>query len=123
MTKKIWLISHPSGAPEETPTFFKALDVFGAERVGVDIVYPPVPPISFADRLQQISSCDLLIAEVSIASTGSGVELGIAHAAGKDIIAFHQGTSPISPIVPTVVTALHVYISPEDILDVLRVLS
>jgi len=121
--KKTWFISHPSGAPDETPTFFHALDVYAADNPEINVLFPPQPPSTFAERLQQIKDCDLVIAEVSIASTGSGIELGVAHTHNKDIIAFHQASGPTSPIIPTVATALHAYISPEDILDVLKLIA
>jgi len=43
-----------------------------------------------------IESCDLLLAEVSLISTGLGIELGWAHSAGTPILAIHKTTAAVS---------------------------
>ena len=44
---------------------------------------------------KNIKNIDLVVAEVSFVSTGQGIELGLAHAAGKPIICFYKnGSSP-----------------------------
>ncbi len=124
MAMKIWQVSNSSLAAQESSTFIKALDMFGASHTEtLAIKYPLASSVNITERFNQISTADLVIAEVSVASTGSGIDLGLAFAGGKDIIAFHQGTSVISPVIPKIVTALHTYITLEDILKVLNILA
>ena len=118
-----WFISHPSSAPDRTPVFLSALQYFNAEHVhDLELLYPPRKLIDFQSRRAQLEQADLVIAEVSVPSTGSGVELGLAHAAEKPVIAFHQGTTVMSPVIQTVATAIHVYITDEHIYKVLKTL-
>lgn len=117
-----WFISHPSGAPYQTPTFFRAVRTFVEEHDNLTIVFPPQKMVAIADRREQLLAADLVIAEVSIASTGSGIEIGLALAAGKSVIAFHEGTSVISPALQMAVTAMHTYLGEDDITKVLRTL-
>jgi len=118
-----WFISHPSGAPYQTPIFFRALKQFDTDHADITVHWPPRDTVVLADRLEILRSADLIIAEVSIASTGSGIELGIAYTLKKSVIAFHQGTSVISPAVSVAVTALHTYLAEEDIAKVLQTLA
>jgi len=120
---KQWFVSHPSGAPYQTPTFFRALKSFATERDDIEITFPPSDMVALDDREELLQSADLIVAEVSIASTGSGIELGLAHSFNKSIIAFHQGTSVISPAVQIAVTAMHTYLTEEDILKVLKTVA
>jgi nucleoside 2-deoxyribosyltransferase len=120
--KKKWFISHPSGSQQHTPTFFKALDNFAAENGTVDLMWPQLEPNKMQLTQDDIQLADLVLVEVSVASTGSGIELGWAHAAKKPIIAFHQGTSVISPAIQFVADAIHVYITEEHIVKVLKTL-
>lgn len=117
-----WFISHPSGAPYQTPIFFRALKEFDAAYKDLTIHWPPGDVVALDDRLEILRGADLIIAEVSIASTGSGIELGIAYALKKSVIAFHQGTSIVSPALTVAVTAMHGYLTEADITKVLRML-
>jgi len=123
MAKQHWFVSHPSGGHRSTPTFFRGLDIFGATNPDITIVLPHLD----GDKLQltkdDIGEADLVLAEVSVASTGSGIELGWANAAEKPIIAFHQGTSVMSPSVQFVATAIHAYITEEHITKILDTLT
>ena len=71
---------------------------------------------------EEIEKADLIIAEVSIASTGSGIELGWASAAGKRIIAFQQAGTQASPAIGFITDDIHLYVSEEDILKILQAL-
>lgn len=117
-----WFISHPTGAEHNTPQFFRALKSFEKKHPDIKVQLPPDHPMTFDERRQQLGQSDLVVAEVSIASTGTGIDLGLAHAAGKDVVAFHTSTSAISPIVPVVATAIHAYLSEEKIVEVLETL-
>ena len=118
-----WFVSHPSGGPQHTPTFFRALNLFAKEHSGIELVLPHEKAQQVTLTREDISRADLVLVEVSIASTGSGIELGWANAAGKSVIAFHQGTATISPAVQFVATAIHAYLREEDIIKVLKTLA
>lgn len=123
MAKQIWFISHPSSGVETTPTFFQAIQKFQLDNDHIDLVLPHgVGGQQLELTKDYLEQAHLIIAEISLASTGSGIELGWANSAGKDIIAFHQGVTPISPAIPLVATAIHAYISEKDILTVLNTL-
>jgi nucleoside 2-deoxyribosyltransferase len=86
---------------------------------GLDEVHEFVLPEetgSTWDSRQVIESCDLLVAEVSVPSTGAGVEIGWADARGIPIIAIHEvGTVP-SSMVQFLTDIVIEYESPEDLL-------
>ncbi len=116
-----WFISHPSGAYRHTPVFFDALEQFSQEEnKQVEIVLPRDEQGEHNNTKAVIEGCDLVIAEVSIASTGSGIELGWASAAGKDIVIFHQGAEVASPALQFVTQKMHSYITEDDIMLVLK---
>nr|AIA12337.1 Unknown Function [uncultured bacterium] len=121
--KTRWFVSHSSHSEDTTPIFFHALQKFDEENKRLEIVWPPHEPIELAARKIELEHCQLVIAEVSMASTGSGIDLGLAYAAKIPVIAFHQGTGVISPIVPSIATSIHVYLTEEHILKVLATLA
>lgn len=118
--KRKWFISHPSAGPDHTPTFYKAIERFRDEEPRITIVFPHALRAEIDVTKKDIEAADLVIAEVSIASTGSGIELGWANAAGKEIIAFHQTADDPSPAVQFVTKSFHPYITEEHILKVLK---
>ncbi|MDP3997580.1 MAG: hypothetical protein U1C56_02005 [Candidatus Curtissbacteria bacterium] len=121
--KKIWFISHPTGGPQHTPTFFSAVNQFAAANAkAVKVILPHEVQEQVQLTKDDINAADLILAEVSIASTGSGIELGWANANNKPVIAFHQSTSPISPSIQFVATAIHAYLTEEHITKVLETL-
>lgn len=123
MRKQRWFVSHPSGSRRQTPIFFAALEDFQAQHPKIELYLPPSEPIELAQRKIDLETADLIIAEVSLASTGSGIDLGLAYAAKKTVIAFHQGAGVISPIIPVVATAIHVYLTEEQIMNALKTLA
>ena len=122
MAKKRWFISHASGAAHHTPMFFKAVNKFAEGERGLTMILPHQEYEMIDKTKEDIEAADLVLAEISIASTGSGIELGWASAARKPVIAFHQGASVISPSIQFVADAIHVYITEEDIIKVLKTL-
>lgn len=66
-----------------------------------------------------IPTCDLVIAEVSFPSTGQGIELGWAHAAGVPIVCIHkQGSQPSNSL--TAVTDVFLwYDDPKEVIEAL----
>jgi len=122
MAKKKWFISHASSAAQHTPMFFEAINKFAEGESGIEMVLPHEQHEQIDKTKEDIEAADLVLAEVSIASTGSGIELGWASAAKKPVIAFHQGTMAISPSLQFVADAIHVYLSEENIIKVLKTL-
>jgi hypothetical protein len=121
--KARWFVSHPSHSEDSTPTFFHALQNFDREHSEIDFIWPPAEPIELAARKIELENSQLVIAEVSIASTGSGIDLGLAYAAKIPVIVFHQGTGIISPVVPSIATSINIYLTEEHILKVLSTLA
>lgn len=121
MAKRKWFISHPSGAYRHTPVFFDAIEQFSQEEKNkVEMILPRDEQGEHNNTKMLIEEADLVIAEVSIASTGSGIELGWASAAGKDIVIFHQGAEVASPALQFVTQKMHSYITEDDIVLVLK---
>lgn len=118
--KKTWFVSHPSGSTQHTPTFFTAINEFVAAEENVQIIFPHDSEEGVKLTRDAIDKSDLVLVEVSIPSTGSGIELGWANAAGKPIIAFHQGGSEPSPALKFATQAMYVYVTEDDITKVLR---
>lgn len=118
--KKTWFVSHPSGSTQHTPTFFTAINDFAASQESVQIIFPHDSEEGIKLTREAIEKCDLVLVEVSISSTGSGIELGWANAAGKPIIAFHQGGSEPSPALKFAAQAIYVYVTEDDITKVLK---
>jgi len=117
--KKIWFVSHPSGSAAHTPVFFSAINDFAASQEGIEIVFPHQEAEETHLTQAQIAKADLVLVEVSIPSTGSGIELGWANALGKEVVAFHQGGSQPSPAIKFVAKQIHVYVTREDIINTL----
>ncbi len=105
---------------QHTPTFFNALNVFTQGNSHIDVQFPHEAQEEVQLTKDAIASCNLVLVEVSIPSTGSGIELGWANAADKPIIAFHQGGSEPSPAIKFVTKEIHIYITEEHILEVLQ---
>lgn len=118
--KKTWFVSHPSGSTQHTPTFFTAINDFASSHENVQVIFPHDSEEGVKLTREAINQADLVLVEVSISSTGSGIELGWANAAGKPIIAFHQGGSEPSPAVKFATQAIYVYVTEEDITKVLN---
>lgn len=64
-----------------------------------------------------IENCDLVLAEVSHPSTGMGIEIGWADAAGKPIWAIHRVGTSIPRSISLVATKIFSYASLDDVLD------
>lgn len=123
MTKKTWFISHPSGGMQHTPTFFNAINEFAKQHSNISFVFPEDERKEIEKTRDDIAKADLVLVEVSIASTGSGIELGWANAAGVPVIAFHQGGSEPSPALKFATRDIHVYVTEQHIVDVLNKLA
>lgn len=123
MPKQRWFISHPSGGMQHTPTFFNAINEFAKLHTNISFVFPEDDKDEIEKTRGDIASANLVLVEVSIPSTGSGIELGWASAAGVPIIAFHQGGAEPSPALKFATRDIHVYVTEQHIIDVLKKLS
>lgn len=115
-----FFISHPSGGRKHTPTFFNAIDYFAEANAKAEFVFPHEAEEEVQLTKDNINKADYVLVEVSIPSTGSGIELGWANAADKKVIAFHQGGSQPSPAVKFVATDINVYVTEDDIIKKLE---
>lgn len=120
--RKIWFVSHPSGGMQHTPTFFNAINDFAKQHTNISFKFPGETKEDIQRTKDDIASAELVLVEVSIPSTGSGIEMGWANAAGVPIIAFHQGGAEPSPAVKFATRDIHVYVTEEHIMDVLKAL-
>ncbi|MEX0650348.1 MAG: hypothetical protein WD200_05075 [Candidatus Andersenbacteria bacterium] len=121
--KQLWFVSHPSGSPQHTPTFFNAINRFAEEHPDIKVVLPHKEEDEVQLTKDEIAKADLVLVEVSIPSTGSGIELGWANAAKKEIIAFHHGGSEPSPALKFVTSQIIIYVSEDDIISNLQDLA
>jgi hypothetical protein len=62
-----------------------------------------------------IASCDLVIAEVSFPSTGMGIELGWADAAGVPIACVHRADTMLSSALRHIAKSIVAYGDAEDL--------
>lgn len=120
MKKKKWFVSHPSGSTQHTPTFFNAINDLAAAYPSIEFIFPEKDNEEIQKTKDDIQSSDLVLVEVSIASTGSGIELGWANAAGVPIMAFHQGGAEPSPAIKFATQDIHVYVTEEHIVSALK---
>ncbi len=118
---KVWYISHPSGGHQNSPGFFHAVSSFAATQEGIEVMLPFSETQLHATK-ESIAKAGLVIAELSLSSTGSGIELGWANAYDKRIIGFYQAGSQPSPAVKFVTGELHSYVTEEDVAAVLQTL-
>lgn len=70
-----------------------------------------------------IASCDLVIAEVSHPSTGEGIELGWANAAGIPVVCIHESGSKPSGALRYITSSIHEYNGSADMLNVIERLA
>jgi nucleoside 2-deoxyribosyltransferase len=116
---KTWYVSHPSGGHQNSPGFFHAVNTFALGQEGIQIILPSSENELHTTK-EAIAQADLVLAELSLSSTGSGIELGWASAYNKPIIGFYQAGSAPSPAVKFVTNQLHSYISEEEVVAVLQ---
>jgi nucleoside 2-deoxyribosyltransferase len=76
---------------EELKKDFEILEFLGLNN-GTDVEV-------FAHDTNGVTTCDLLIAEVSLPSTGLGYEIGLADSLGKQIVAIAHKDAKVSAMV------------------------
>jgi len=82
-----------------------------------EIIFPHEQGSDFTNSKEIISTCDLIIAEVSHPSTGVGIELGWADKDKKRIILTYKKGSIISKSVNTVSDEMIEYEGEEDLIE------
>lgn len=70
---------------------------------------------------EAIESCNLLIADASIPSTGAGIEMGWANAKGIPLLVIHQKGSAPSSVVTYLTDTVIEYENPADLIEKLTV--
>ena len=120
MNKRTWFVSHPSGSVRHTPAFFSAIETFAVEYRDIEFTFPHAKGEDVQLTRDAISAAELLLVEVSISSTGSGIEIGWAHAQNTPVIAFHQGGSDPSPAIKFVAREINVYVTEDHIINALK---
>lgn len=86
-----------------------------------EIIFPHEFSEASFDSRELFKSCDLMIAEVSFASIGLGIELGWANSQNLPIIALHKSTTQISPSVSKVTNNIISYTDSPDLIQKLSV--
>lgn len=63
------------------------------------------------------NECDLVIAEVSLPSTGTGIELGWANAAGVPIVCMHKTGAKVTSALASVTKTVLGYASTPELIE------
>lgn len=85
-----------------------------------EFILPHLNSKSPTNSQEQIKSIDLMLAEVSHPSTGLGIELAWANAAGKRIVCVHQKGSVVSSAVLEICEEVIEYDGREELGEVVR---
>jgi hypothetical protein len=94
-----------------TKEYYEPLQkAFGGQH---ELIFPHASTV-FTDTKEILSSCTVLLAEVSYPATGLGIEIGRAEMMQVPIIALHTAGSQVSEAVNAVATTSFEYASPED---------
>ena len=85
-----------------------------------DFFFPHEDKNKIINTKEIISSYDLIIAEVSLQSTGQGIELGIADCAGIPILCVYEKNAKISSALKFVTDKFIEYENAEDMINKIR---
>lgn len=113
-------LTHPSNYDYQTELYEPLKRSIGQVH---DIFYPHDEHADGVLSKDIIPACDLVLAEVSVPSTGQGIELGWASAAGVRIICFHRPDAQISSALRFVSQDVFTYTGTEDLLTRLAELT
>jgi nucleoside 2-deoxyribosyltransferase len=82
-----------------------------------DVILPHRDPAAVMKNSRNlIESCDLVVAEASYPSTGMGIELGWAHAAGIPIVVIHRADSRPSAALGAVMAQITPYTDVAEVI-------
>lgn len=108
-------VSHPSSIEYEAE-LYRPLETISEH----EWLFPHRPELQNQHTRALIGTVDLVLAEVSAPSTGQGIELGWANAAGVPIAAIHrQGTKPTRSI-RRVTDQILSYFNQDDLIKKVR---
>lgn len=110
----ILYLSHASNFDYQTELYEPLKEAFAGEH---DIYYPHDPGNKGVHSKDFIANCDTIIAEVSYPSTGQGIELGWADAAGLPIVCFYKAGHEPSGALKLVATAMFAYDTTDDLVN------
>jgi nucleoside 2-deoxyribosyltransferase len=77
----------------------------------------PMQKDTFDTSLETLQSCDLVIADVSYASTGQGIELGWAHLLNIPVICIYKSGCKYSGALPEIFNTFIEYSSHEEMIQ------
>lgn len=83
-----------------------------------EFILPHETTESPTNTLETMATFDLMVAEVSEASTGLGIEMGWAHAKGVPILAIHREGNHISSSISTITQNIRPY-TEKTLIDVI----
>lgn len=110
-------VSHASSYDYATNLYEPLRAAFAANH---DLILPHDTDSQGANSRDIIPTCDVVFAEVSYPSTGQGIELGWADAAGVPIICFYRTDEKPSGSLRFVTDNTLAYSAPDDMVDKLQ---
>ena len=109
---KIYL-SHSSNFDFQNELYAPLIRLFSAEH---DVYLPHSPENAGKNTKDIIADSDVVLAEASYPSTGQGIELGWAEAAGIPILCFHKTDSKPSGALTHITQILVTYNTEDDMI-------
>lgn len=125
---KCYVLGAVTGSSEDSEKIFGTYKKALKDRISV--IGTPIETAKFKGSAEErfkraeksIKEADVIIADVSQASTGAGIELGLAHILGKQIICFAKAGSKVSGLVLGMVGSENIiyYSSVKDLTNLLN---
>jgi hypothetical protein len=109
-------LTHPSNYDYQTELYQPLKASLGKTH---DIFFPHDEHPDGVLSKDIIPACDYVLAEVSEPSTGQGIELGWASAAGMPIVCFHRQGTKVSSSLRFITNQIFEYTDSEDMLATL----
>ena len=125
--KNCYVLGATGGMENAEETFGVYKEVLGE---AVNVLGTPIETLRFkgTDKARfkraeaMISDSDLIVADLSAASTGAGIEIGMAYLLGKKIVVFAKNGSKVSALIHGMVAFEDMY-SYADVGELARVLG
>lgn len=122
---KCYVLGAVTGGAENAKEIFETYKI--ALKGKFEILGTPLETAKFqgtyAERFNRakefIRQADLIVADMSVASTGAGIEMGMAHLLSKKIVVFAKTESKVSGLVIGLVGEqnIHYYNDSEELLE------
>jgi len=110
-------LAHSSGYDYEAELYVPLKAALASEH---EIFFPHDVDASGVMSKDIIPTCDAILAEVSFASTGQGIELGWADARNIPIICFYRTGTNVSSALQLISKSMSEYSTPEAMVNLLR---